>query len=136
MRLDSSVPPFAVPPQLSDLASHLSARIRPRFPRWLAPLVRGDVVAITLGRSIYLRDGVAARSESDLTRILLHELAHVRQVAELGLIRFLFRYVRDYFRLRTSGLSASAAYSAIPFEIEARAAETSLSRSGIEERPV
>ncbi|HXI13926.1 MAG TPA: DUF4157 domain-containing protein [Thermoanaerobaculia bacterium] len=136
MKQNRAIPPFVLPPQLLDAAGQLRARVRPRFPRWLAPLVRGDVVAITLGRSIYLREGLARGAESELTRILLHELVHVRQVAELGLFRFVFRYLRDYLRLRRSGLGPSAAYAAIPFEIEARKAEGSPSGSGIEERIV
>jgi hypothetical protein len=58
-----------------------------------------------------------------LSRLLRHELAHVRQVKELGLIRFLFRYLVDYIRLRRSGLTPHLAYRAIPFEMEARAEE-------------
>jgi len=136
MKHDLVSPQFALPSSLADLATELSARVQPRFPRWLAPLVRADVVAITLGRSIYLREGAGQGSETDLARIVLHELEHVRQVAQLGLPRFIFRYLRDYYRLRRSGLSSSEAYSAIPFEIEARAAETSVPGSGIGVRTV
>ena len=40
-------------------------------------------------------------------------------------MRFLYRYMRDYIRLRRSGLTSHLAYMAIPFEIEARDEERS-----------
>ena len=47
----------------------------------------------------------------------------VRQVAELGLIPFLWRYGSEYLRYRRSGLSRDQAYRAISFERDAFAAE-------------
>ena len=79
-----------------------------------------DVIAITLGRSIYLRGVMASPG---FERTLRHELVHVRQVNELGLLRFLWRYLTEFFRHWRRLRHAGAAYSAISFEVAARAAE-------------
>jgi hypothetical protein len=94
------------------------ARVRYRFPWWLRPLLMRGVVAITLGRWIY----VAADATLPI-RFVRHELAHVRQINRLGLIRFYWRYVCEYLSNRRGGMSAADAYRNISFEIEAQAAE-------------
>lgn len=99
------------------------ARLRVGYPRWLAPFVQRGVVAITLGRTVYLADRTLQKSDRELRQLLEHELTHVKQVAQLGLIRFLYRYVREYITLRRQGLRSFEAYEAISFEREARAAE-------------
>jgi Domain of unknown function (DUF4157) len=91
--------------------------IRTGFPWWLRPFVHRNVVAITLGRRIYL----AREGASDA--LLRHELVHVRQAGELGLPRFLWRYVAEYLRNRWRGMAHEEAYRAISFEAEAFAAE-------------
>ena len=82
------------------------------------PVLSPGMAGMTLGRLILvLRD-------DDLSgrRILLaHELVHVEQYAELGMVPFLWRYLREYFvnlwRLRNH----RRAYLAISLEVEARA---------------
>lgn len=49
-----------------------------------------------------------------------HELTHVKQYRENGVIKFLSLYVYYYFKNRLSGLDKYEAYLQIPFEIEAR----------------
>lgn len=93
-------------------------RLRIGYPWWLRPLLMRGVVAITLGRSIYVRSDVEVTE-----RLLRHELAHVRQAARLGLPRFLWRYGREYVALRLRGASSAEAYARISFEVEACAAE-------------
>jgi hypothetical protein len=110
----------ALPPHLQSLADGADANVRLGFPRWLRPFLMRGVVAITLGRRVYVAAGVA---EDALERIVRHELAHVRQVARLGLPRFLWRYLAEYVRHRRHGLGSHAAYLAISFEVEALAAE-------------
>lgn len=83
----------------------------------------GNVLAITLGRRIYLSRELMEKGRERVESTLRHELEHVRQVQQHGLIRFLYIYLRDYVRLRRQGLDSSAAYAAIPFEIEALEAE-------------
>jgi hypothetical protein len=95
-------------------------RISTDFPWWLRPFLQRGVVAITLGRRIY----VSARVTGEhLERLLRHEIAHVEQINRLGVFRFYFRYVREYIALRRSGLKSYDAYRKISFEEEATAAE-------------
>lgn len=91
-------------------------RVRVGYPLWLRLFLMRDVAAITLGRRIWVREALPER-EMDL--LLRHELVHVRQMRELGLMRFLARYVREYIAHRRSGMGHDAAYRAISFEREA-----------------
>ena len=93
------------------------AIVRDGYPWWLRPFVLRGVLAATLGRRIY----IAEEGASD--ELLRHELVHVRQAGELGLPRFLWRYVAEYLRNRRRGMAHDNAYRAISFEVEAFAAE-------------
>lgn len=108
---------------LSSLIEESSARVRFGYPVWLRPFLQRNVIGITIGRKVYLSQQLLERSDEELQRIVRHELAHVKQVVRLGLLRFLYRYVREYIALRRQGLSRSAAYAAISFEREAVEAE-------------
>jgi hypothetical protein len=93
------------------------------FPWWLRPFLMKGVVAITLGKNIWLRKGM---EEEAREHVLVHERVHVRQQAELGVLRFLVRYLFEYFRNRlVRRMSAAEAYRRISFEEEAFAAEGS-----------
>lgn len=92
--------------------------VRIGFPWWLRPFLGRDVAAITLGRRVW----ISARAR-DVERLVRHELVHVRQMAEEGVLRFLWRYLRHYARNRWRGMSHRQAYLAIPYEVEAFAAE-------------
>lgn len=64
--------------------------------------------------------------------LLAHEMAHVRQWAELGSVGFLSRYLGAYLRGRARGLSHRDAYRGIPLEQEAEAeSEASGSPGGV-----
>lgn len=82
--------------------------------------------AVTLGSLVFFsRSGwtqIAAASDQGLV-LVAHELAHVRQYRERGLVRFLWAYAREYFSGRLRGLSHRTAYREISFEIEARDVE-------------
>lgn len=93
------------------------------FPRWMRPFLVSGVLGITLGRRVYLSSRLLEWEEPDLRRILRHELAHVRQVQQLGLVRFLFSYLEEYLGHRRDGLEIADAYRQISFEVEARKAE-------------
>jgi hypothetical protein len=80
-------------------------------------------VAITLGRRIYLSSAAERMKPESVIRLLRHELAHVVQIERLGLFRFLWRYLQEFAVLYVRLRSVAAAYVAISFEIEARAAE-------------
>ena len=115
---------------LSDVSEGLQARIaslRARvgygYPWWLRPFLDRNVVAITIGRRVYLSPSLTSRASSELEKLLRHELAHVEQVLHHGLVRFLYLYAAEYIALRRSGLPADSAYRRISFEVEAFAAE-------------
>ena len=93
------------------------AVVRVGYPWWLRPFLHRGTIAITFGRRIYVANGYASDA------LLRHELVHVRQAGELGTLRFLWRYVSEYVRNRRRGMPHHAAYLAIPFEVEAFAAE-------------
>lgn len=78
---------------------------------WLTP----GVGAMTLGRWILVR-----RGNDDDADLIAHEVVHVRQWRELGVFRFLVRYLGSYLRARLRGQNHRAAYWAIPLEVEAR----------------
>lgn len=78
---------------------------------WLPP----GTAAMTLGHTILMR-----RDHLADAALLDHEMVHVRQWEELGVPRFLWRYLGAYLRGRARGLTHQAAYRAIPLEVEAR----------------
>ena len=92
----------------------LAERVRIVKVPFLAPGAGG----MTIGTFVFLRSDV---DRSGGRELLAHELVHVRQFHELGAVRFLFRYLRDYLvRLRRLRRHR-AAYLSIPTEVEARA---------------
>jgi hypothetical protein len=103
-------------------------RIISGYPWWLRPFLARDVIAITLGHRIDLRTQLEGPAYE---RLIRHELAHVAQVDRLGLLVFLWRYVAEFARNWVRLRSTAAAYAAISFEIEARAAEEADSGTGL-----
>ena len=89
----------------------------PRFARLLLPR---NVVAITLGHRIWITRKLPP---AEMEVLLRHEMVHVRQMEQLGVPRFLWRYVGEYVRNRLRGMDHDAAYRAISFEREAFAVE-------------
>jgi hypothetical protein len=110
----------------ADLIEEAGAVVAVGFPWWLRPFLMRGVVAITIGRRIWVRSAPVAEE------LLRHELTHVRQMTELGLLHFVCRYLYEYARNRLSGMSADAAYRNISFEREAFSAETYNRRTGKE----
>jgi hypothetical protein len=91
-----------------------------RAPRWMVRSWRGDIAAMTLPWAVYVRPDVLSGDAGRLGALVAHELVHVRQWQENGLLRFLRRYLADYWRGRRAGLPHVEAYRAIGFEREAR----------------
>lgn len=106
--------------ELKTAIGATGARLRFRYPWWLRPFLARGVVAITLGRRIYVARELAS---AELEKLLRHELVHVRQVQRLGLVRFYVLYVVEFFRNLRAGMNASEAYRRISFEVEAFEAE-------------
>jgi hypothetical protein len=65
------------------------------YPWWLRPFLMQGVVAITLGRRVYLKAGLSTKY---MEKLLRHELAHVRQIERLGLLRFYASYAAEFVR--------------------------------------
>lgn len=108
---------------LAEAIADTGAEVHVGYPWWLRPLLLREVLAITLGRRIYLSAGMELRPPADVARLLRHELAHVRQAARLGLPRFLWRYAAEYVRNLRGGMRGWEAYRNISFEREAEKAE-------------
>lgn len=78
--------------------------------------------AITLGHRVHYRGGVAddlAAAGIEARALLLHELTHVWQYRRLGIVRFLWRYVREFLAV---GGRAAAMYRYAPSETRFAAA--------------
>ena len=106
-----------LPPDLQQTIDDARAIVRFGFPWWLRFFLMPGVAGITLGRRIYIDGG------RDVMRSVKHELAHVRQIRRLGLIRFYWRWISEYAGNRRRGLSSDDAYRRISLEREAFAAE-------------
>jgi hypothetical protein len=99
-----------------ELLTHVPARDLERARLVTVPVLTPGVSGMTLGRWILLRRG----HEHD-RGLIAHELVHVRQWRQHGVVGFLTRYLGAYSRGRWHGLGHRAAYEAIPLEAEARA---------------
>lgn len=75
---------------------------------------------MTLPWGIYVRPDTLRGDSIRLAGLLKHELVHVRQWQQFGMIGFLSRYLGDYWSGRRKGLKHNEAYLAIRFEAEAR----------------
>ena len=84
-------------------------------------LLPRNVVAITLGRRIWIAPELSPEQRDVVLR---HEMVHVQQMARLGTVVFLARYLGEYVANRFRRMGHDAAYRAISFEREAFAAET------------
>lgn len=107
---------------LQNAIGELRAKVRFGYPWWLRPFLMRGVIAITLGRRIYVSPLVR---EAKVEKLLRHELVHVGQVARLGLPRFLWRYLAEFIGGWRRHGSISVAYRHISLEEEAFAAEES-----------
>lgn len=76
--------------------------------------------AITLGSKVFIRREFFDDDGQVPLDLVAHEVAHVVQFARDGLLRFFYYYLRDYMGGLFRGLGDSAAYRAIPYEVEAR----------------
>lgn len=108
------------PPTEAAIA-RANALLRLRFPWWLRLVTMRGVIGITIGRRIFLAAGELPGEK--LEQVIRHELAHVRQVASLGFLRFYTTYAVEYLVNRRKGMPPAEAYARISFEVEAEAAE-------------
>jgi hypothetical protein len=76
--------------------------------------------AVTIGSHIYYD----ADKPYVSNRIRKHEMKHVEQYRKYGVVGFLMLYLMWYLIGRSKGLDHWKAYALIPFELEAKKAET------------
>jgi hypothetical protein len=105
----------------------LAARARVTKVPFLTPGSSG----MTLGRWVFLRNDSRRDGTS---KLLAHELVHVQQWHDLGVRRFLWRYLAAYFRAVLRLRNHRRAYLVIPFEVEAydRADEWMRTRASVD----
>lgn len=92
------------------------------IPAAFRAVSRVDPLALTLGRRIYFSyAGVGCYDPHSLEglELIAHELTHVRQFAENRSLRFAYRYLIEYKRNLSIGLSSHEAYLNIKYEQEA-----------------
>jgi hypothetical protein len=102
-------------PQAAAVFTHVPVIDRERARVIVVPVLTPGVVAMTLGPWILVRRG----REQD-AGLVAHELVHVQQWRELGVLRFLARYLGEYLRYRLQGQRHWSAYASISLEVEAR----------------
>ena len=83
------------------------------------PVLAPGTSGMTLGRLILLR---CDDDRSGQCTLVAHELVHAGQYAELGVLRFLGRYLGEYASNRMRLRNHKQAYASISFEVEARTA--------------
>lgn len=81
------------------------------------PFVPGGYAGLTLGPLVFLARRVPDDGSSAL---LAHELVHVRQWAELGVVGFVVRYLAAFVTGLVQHRSWQRAYRDIPLERQAR----------------
>lgn len=90
------------------------------MPKPIAAMLGKRVTAITLDRAVFVNparfDELAAGQDPVL---FAHELIHVAQWESEGPMRFLYRYLTDYLRLRILSLDHQTAYRHIGYEWDA-----------------
>ena len=111
----------------TDKSLNIEFRIKERsfIARLAAWKLKSDKVAIVIGKTIHLHN-TAGLEFLQNKQWVLHELKHVEQFKQHGLLSFIFLYLLESFR---------HGYINNKYEIEARAAETDeefLKTSGIE----
>lgn len=100
------------------------------MPRIVQRILGPHVQAITIANTIVINpdvfERVVAGSEPEL---LAHELIHVAQWEDHGILSFSVAYLRDYLRMRLLGATHDAAYRSIGFEYQAYTGARDISRS-------
>ena len=96
-----------------------SVEVRPA-PALLRRVWGKGIKAMTIRNRVYVEPGLLDTPSPRGGLLLVHELVHVRQWTDLGVLGFLRRYLTDYLSGRFKGLGHRKAYLAIGLEQEAR----------------
>lgn len=86
-------------------------RIKHKHNHWLPKLL--GVGAITIYPYVFYADRFPHRI------LVNHELIHVKQVEQIGWIRFYISYLMFYFAFRLMRYDHNKAYYSIPYEVDA-----------------
>ena len=89
-------------------------------PRVLRGIWGDGIRAMTLRHTIFVDPPVLGGTMVGSRSLLVHELVHVRQWFELGVLGFVWKYLGGYLRGRLSGRGHREAYLGIELEVEAR----------------
>jgi len=89
-------------------------------PRWMLRFWARGVAAMTVRNRIFMDPELVPAHPHERAALVIHELVHVRQWAQLGAVRFLASYVAGYLSGRLGGLDHRTAYVEIHLEREAR----------------
>jgi hypothetical protein len=87
--------------------------VKEKYEHWLAHLLKAS--AVTIGHTVYY----AGKPDQVSERLRRHEMIHIRQYQDMGKLKFLFRYFKEYLGSRLRGNDHKAAYYSISFEKEA-----------------
>lgn len=88
----------------------------------LIPVMFG-AVGITFGRYVFIN---LSEQEAKEYRVFNHEMVHVKQIADTGIVKWYFQYFRDFLKsFVKKGVTRQEAYHSIPAEIEAYAKQDS-----------
>ncbi len=79
---------------------------------WVLKFFPKHIAGVTLGKRVFCR-GVAKVS------LLRHEFTHIKQITDLGIVKFYWQYLCYFISGLRVGKSWDEAYRAIPFEVEA-----------------
>ncbi|MDQ3130232.1 MAG: hypothetical protein M3Q99_05660 [Acidobacteriota bacterium] len=84
---------------------------------------------ITIGRRVLVLPELVSLNRNNQKKLpedlVVHEIMHVIQYKKVGFVKFLYKYLRDYWvnlrkKEKWNAASRRTAYLEIPFEIEAR----------------
>jgi hypothetical protein len=74
-------------------------------------------VGITFGRYVFIS---LSEEQAKDYGVFNHEMVHVKQIADTGIIKWYFQYFRDFFKFFIKkGVTRREAYLSIPAEVEA-----------------
>lgn len=97
-RLQALAAPWLSEADLDRACLHVGTRLARILLRWMPDPTPGvDPAAVTLGRHIFMDPAYWPPDRLPGFLLLVHELVHVRQWREMGILGFLRAYLRDYF---------------------------------------
>lgn len=96
---------------------HISQVLTSRVRLVKVPWLPNGADGLTIGKRVLVKKEVDPSRSKEL---IAHELVHVRQWAEYGIVGFLTRYVFHYLKNLVKYRKHYTAYLEIPFEVEAR----------------